>query len=554
MRTYQCPEPSRPSSKPSDLTEEASLDRRIRTIKAMSSHGSSSRGQKRSSRSSNTSYTSTTSQTLKSSAYDRDFEQKCIDHGIYMPSQREKPENWQQLQERLARSRPSLSPSQFSDGQVERFCEAETEARDEGDVVRDSLPTILGPNWRDYPSAGNVPFGNIEDMAPDVFKKPKPDLYWGARPAQIDQRVRQDLNSQLVPSTNHSYPAAPNFFLEAKGPDGSAAVKTRQACYDGALGARAMQALQNYGQIEPTYNNNAYTLSSTYHDGTLKMYSHHSTQPLLPEGPANYHMTKLGGWELTGSNRTFREGVSAFRNAREFTTEQRDMLIDRANTVARTQLSDTMSFDEPNRTQSTDTMSFDDSNSQDTVTDGRRLIESDTSVDELTLDHPPAISRTKRQKKAEEPHQTQNTVPIEVRTEPIIYRNTPGRRLSLNGQKLFIPNDCWESASRNGRKVLYNREKNIFTFTETEEPCPIRQGLRSRREGLRSAREEPSRPTREGLRSMQEYFLPSEGISEEVIMENIARYCGSDAGVTTTLSKVCVARIHFFPSLAGKAD
>ena len=410
-----------------------------------------------------------------------------------MPSQRVKPENWQELQERLARSRPSLSPSQIPDEEIEEFCEAETEARDEDDVVRDSLPTILGKNRRDYPSAGNVPFRNMEDMAPDVFKKPKPDLYWGARPAQIDRRVRQDLNSQLHPSTNHSYPAAPNFFLEAKGPDGSAAVKTRQACYDGALGARAMQALQNYGQAEPTYDNRANTISSTYHDGTLKVYSHHPTQPLLPEGPTNYYMTELGGWYLKGSCRTFRDGVGAFRNARDFTTEQRDTLIDRANAVAQTQLADTMSFDESNTTQYTDTMSFDDSNSQDTVTGGRRLIESDTSADESILHHPPTISRTKRQKKAEEPHQTPSTVPIEVRTEQIIYRNTPGRQLSLNGQKVFIPDDCWESASRNGRKALYNREKNIFTFVETEEPRP-------RREGLRLRRKEP--------RPMQEFFLP----------------------------------------------
>lgn len=93
------------------------------------------------------------------------------------------------------------------------------------------------------------------------------------------------------------------------------------------------------------------------------------------------------------------------------------MLIDQANTVARTQLTDTMSFDEPNRTQFTDTVSFDDSNSQDTVTGGRRLIESDTSADKSILGHPPAISRTKRQKKAEEPRQTLSTVPIEVRTK-----------------------------------------------------------------------------------------------------------------------------------------
>ena len=315
-----------------------------------------------------------------------------------MPREDTEPENWQELQERLTRSRRSLSPSQFSDGKIKEFRKAETEARDEGDVVRDSLPTILGPNRRDYPSAGNVPFGNIDDMAPDVFKKPKPDLYWGARPAQIDQRIRQDLKSQLVPSTNHSYPAAPNFFLEVKGPDGSAAVKTRQACYDGALGARAMQALQSYGQAEPTYDNRAYTFSSTYHDSTLKIYSHHPNQLSHPGGSTQYHMTQLGGWYLKGSNRAFRDGVGAFRNTRDLATEQRDMLIDRANVVARTRSADAMSFDEPNRMQSSD-ISFDESNSQNTITSpGGRLVESDTSVDESSFHHLPDTSRTKRRK------------------------------------------------------------------------------------------------------------------------------------------------------------
>jgi hypothetical protein len=125
-------------------------------------------------------------------------------------------------------------------------------------------------------------------MASDVFKKCKPDLYWGARPEQIDRRVRQDLNHQIVRSMNDSYPATPNFFLETKGPNGSAAVKTRQACYAGAIGARAMHALQGYGQAEPTYDNEAYTIFSTYHDGTLKMYSHHPAQPSRPKSPQYY--------------------------------------------------------------------------------------------------------------------------------------------------------------------------------------------------------------------------------------------------------------------------
>jgi len=61
------------------------------------------------------------------------------------------------------------------------------------------------------------------------------------------------------------------------------------------------------------------------------------------------------------------------------------MFIKQANAVA--------------RAQSVDTMSFDTSNSQDTVTSMQeRVIDSDTSADELALDYPSPMSRTKRQK------------------------------------------------------------------------------------------------------------------------------------------------------------
>ena len=146
-----------------------------------------------------------------------------------------------------------------------------------------------------------------------------------------------------------------------------------------------MHALQSYGQAKPTYDNKAYTFSSTYHDGTLKMYAHHLTQPLRLGELPQYHMTSLRGFLLTDSPQIFRQGVGAFRNARDLAKEQREIFIEQANAVA--------------RAQSVDTMSFDTSNSQDTVTSMReRLIDSDTSADELTLDYPSPMSRTKRQK------------------------------------------------------------------------------------------------------------------------------------------------------------
>ena len=283
-----------------------------------------------------------------------------------------------------------------------------------------------------------------------------------------------------------------------------------------------MQALQSYGQAEPTYDNKAYTFSSTYHDGTLKVYSHHPTQPSHAGGVPQYHMSQLNSYALTGDTNTFRKGISAFRNARDLTTEQRDMLVDQANAVARTQLVDAMSFDGL-----ADTTSFNESISQDTVTSlGKRLVDSETSADELVFDYSTAKSRTKRQKKAGEPRQTSEptTVPIEVQTEQTVYRSASGRQLLLNGQKIFVPDHCWEPSLRNGKRGLYNREKNIFTFIEIKESRPTREGLRSKGE-------EPS--------SIREYFLPSEGISENVMKKNIARYCGGDAEVATTLSRVC---------------
>ncbi len=116
----------------------------------------------------------------------------------------------------------------------------------------------------------------------------------------------------------------PNFFTEAKGPDGSAAVAKRQACFDGALSARGVHELRLL-EANPTlaYDNNAYTIISSYHDGQLKMYTTHPTQSIDPGNSPEYHMTQLGGWTLTGSYEQSQQGASAFRNARDWAKTQK---------------------------------------------------------------------------------------------------------------------------------------------------------------------------------------------------------------------------------------
>ncbi len=106
----------------------------------------------------------------------------------------------------------------------------------------------------------------------------------------------------------------------------------RQAMQDGAYGARAMHSLQSYSEGKPVYDGNAYTVTSTYHagTGTLQLYTTHPTRGedgISPE----YHMTQVSGWALTGNIKSFREGVTAFRNARDWAQEQRDAFISAAN-------------------------------------------------------------------------------------------------------------------------------------------------------------------------------------------------------------------------------
>jgi hypothetical protein len=66
----------------------------------------------------------------------------------------------------------------------------------------------------------------------------------------------------------------------------------------GRKGACAMHHIQLYGK-ELAYDNNAYTITSTYHDGTHKLYPTHPRQSTSAERCTDYHMSKLRGWELT---------------------------------------------------------------------------------------------------------------------------------------------------------------------------------------------------------------------------------------------------------------
>ncbi|PGH11019.1 hypothetical protein AJ80_07295 [Polytolypa hystricis UAMH7299] len=226
----------------------------------------------------------TTTRTRTSSTYSRNFQQNLIDHGIY-PNRYEypndqtpsKPNNWDEIMERLPRRRPSLSPSRFSDRDFEKFSRADARASKEKPVTASVVP-ILDGDIDSKCVGGNYVFGNLAPLTDGTLAPAKPDHFYGARPEQLNRQICKELSGHIIPSTQDDLPMVPNFFFEAKGHDGSLAVATRQACYDGALGARGVNSLQSYSQ-ESIYDNNAYTFVSTYHGGQLKLYATHLTKP-----------------------------------------------------------------------------------------------------------------------------------------------------------------------------------------------------------------------------------------------------------------------------------
>ncbi|KIE02323.1 hypothetical protein MAJ_01981, partial [Metarhizium majus ARSEF 297] len=287
-----------------------------------------------------TARTSVSSKARKSSAYDDDFEQHLVDNYIYPegyehPASRATPEpgNSSQTRQDLLNSRASLSPLHFTESAFRDF-KRKNKTKSEGSIMRNVIPIIAGD--ANIPNEGNITFTNLTSLTDESTVRAVPDYFDGTRISEIHSAVKRDLKELIIPTKHVNIPAVPNFFLEAKGPNGSAFIAEKQACYDGAYGARAMHALQNYQETEPMYDGNAYTYSSTYHagTGTLQLYAHHVTAPTTSERQPEYHMTQLRSFGMTDSRETFVAGAAAFRNARDSAKRHRDSFIGAANTRA----------------------------------------------------------------------------------------------------------------------------------------------------------------------------------------------------------------------------
>jgi hypothetical protein len=141
-------------------------------------------------------------------------------------------------------------------------------------------------------------------------------------------RVCQALNSFIVPSMNSRMPILPTFCVEVL-PD-NFDVSMRQALYHGCIGARAMQALQSYGETTTIFDNKAYTIVVTCHHEMLRFFSIHPTRPVDGSTRVQYYMNRLGLFGIGNAN-DLTAAITAYRNLRDWTRGRRDEFIEATN-------------------------------------------------------------------------------------------------------------------------------------------------------------------------------------------------------------------------------
>ncbi|KAG5926929.1 hypothetical protein E4U42_002805 [Claviceps africana] len=308
----------------------------------MSSSQSSLGRRKRGSQSPVKRDSSNTTTTRSARPHDRAFQQHLTDHNILLDGYEypgghvpPEPENIELIAEALAQPRPSLSPSQLPKATFREFKRADDHATKENKVISKVIPIIEGSVGDSKCTERDVLFANLDPLTDGTITHGKPDLYYGARPEELDRQVRRELHGHIIPSTQHDLAIAPNMFLEVKSSEGSAAVAKRRLAYDMALGARGQQTLHSYGASEPVFDKKAYTVGYRYQDGQLKVYATHMAPPSAPGREPTYIMTQVGAFAITNNIDTFCQGAAAYRNGRDWAKKERDEAIALANKVAR---------------------------------------------------------------------------------------------------------------------------------------------------------------------------------------------------------------------------
>lgn len=200
--------------------------------------------------------------------------------------------------------------------------------------MRNIIPRIEGTSQGRGRSCANKTFNNLRPLAAGMVCG-TPNKCHDSNPADVELEMQRDLRDLIFPSTAEDMPVAPNFFLEVESRFGMMSVADRQALHKGALGERGQITLRAWRQDGPGLDKMAHTITSTYHDGVINMYSVHAEESKIQNNRVDYYLIRINGKYKADGAESFRRGVSAHRNLRDFAEEQRNQSITMAKSMVR---------------------------------------------------------------------------------------------------------------------------------------------------------------------------------------------------------------------------
>jgi len=120
----------------------------------------------------------------------------------------------------------------------------------------------------------NLIFDNLESFIYNNLIDTKSNFYNRVRSAQIDLRIREKLKLYIILAIQEQTLALLNIFIKTKNFDKNAIVIKQQTCFNNILSTCNIYKFRFFKADNTlAYNNNIYTIVSTYYNNQLKIYT-----------------------------------------------------------------------------------------------------------------------------------------------------------------------------------------------------------------------------------------------------------------------------------------
>ena len=235
----------------------------------------------------------------------------------------------------IGQPRPTEAQSASYLEQYQKFVKLNSEVETGPDVV-DKIFPLLGGIKNVHFSDKGLTLINLEKLL-DHIARVKPEFYDGADSTYVDKGLLAELSRFVQPLPKTKYPVFPSFFALLKTKGDNATIAEQQARYAEAIGSRAIHKLRSFAEADQgiVYDDSAYTITASLIGGNLNLYAHHLVQPSAPGDSVTYRMTRIDSFLLGHSLSSFRRGVTALQNSREWARNKREEFI--AAAIARGQ-------------------------------------------------------------------------------------------------------------------------------------------------------------------------------------------------------------------------